>query len=212
MPLIKPNSMKLRDPKEDNLIDPDNSVIAVIDYQPTQLLTQESTNTAKIMRNVVDLVELGKLYNVPIVASTVNVTSGGNEPSFPALREAFGDINVYDRMSINAWEDQNFYDAVHATGRKKLIIAALWTEACLSFPSLDALKEGYEVYPVLDCVAGSSVDAHNAAIMRLQSMGAQMTSIPQLACEFQRNYDINKDTVPGYAKILSDAGSFLKVR
>lgn len=212
MPLIKPNSMKLRDSKEDNLIDPENSVIAVIDYQPTQLLTQESANTAKIMRNVVDLVELGKLYNVPVIASTVNVTSGGNEPSFPALREAFGDINVYDRMSINAWEDQNFYDAVHATGRKKLIIAALWTEACLSFPTLDALKEGYEVYPVLDCVAGSSVDAHNAAIMRMQVKGAQMTSIPQLACEFQHNYDINKATVPGYSKILLDAGSFLKVR
>ncbi|MCY9806207.1 isochorismatase family protein [Lentilactobacillus senioris] len=212
MPLIKPNTMSNRDPKEDNLIDPANSVIAIIDYQPTQLLTQESANTAKIMRNVVDLVRLGKLYNVPIVPSVVNVTSGDNEPSFPALREEFGDMDVYDRMSINAWEDQNFYDAIHKTGRKKLIIAALWTEACLSFPTLDALKEGYEVYPVLDCVAGSSVDAHNAAVMRMRDSGAKMTSVPQLACEFQRNYDLNKATVPGYASILSDAGSFLKVR
>ncbi|MGF7437031.1 isochorismatase family protein [Lentilactobacillus senioris] len=212
MPLVKPNTMKKRDTKEDNLIDPDNSVIAVIDYQPTQLLTQESANTAKIMRNVVDLVRLGKLYNVPIVPSVVNVTSGANEPTFPALREEFGDMDVYDRMTINAWEDQNFYDAVHKTGRKKLIIAALWTEACLSFPTLDALKEGYEVYPVLDCVAGSSIDASDAAIMRMRDSGAKMTSIPQLACEFQRNYDINKDTVAGYSDILIDAGSFLKVK
>lgn len=211
MPLIKPNSMKPRDPQEDNLINPENSVIAVIDYQPIQLLTQESANTAKIMRNVVDLVKLGKLYNVPVVASTVNVTSGQNEPTFPALQKEFGDMNVYDRLTINAWEDQNFYDAIHQTGRKKLIIAALWTEACLSFPTLDALKEGFDVYPVLDCVAGSSVDANDAAIKRMEVKGAQMTSIPQIACEFQRNYDSNKATDAGFSEILLDAGSFLQV-
>lgn len=211
MPLIKPNSMKPRDPKTDNLLDPENTVVAVIDYQPTQLLSQESANTATIMRNVVALVELAKLYKIPVVASTVNVTSGNNEPTFPALREAEEGMDVYDRMTINAWEDQNFYDAIHKTGRKKLVIAALWTEACLSFPTLDALKEGYEVYPVLDAVAGSSVEAHEAAIMRMREKGAQMTSLSQLACEWQRNYDYNKDTDAGFAKIMTDIGAFVKV-
>ncbi|PWG01117.1 hydrolase [Levilactobacillus bambusae] len=204
--------MAPRKPADDNLLDPGNTVVAIIDYQPTQLLTEETANTAKIMRNVVDLAKLAKLYNIPIVASTVNVTSGANEPTFPALRQEFDGMDVYDRMTINAWEDQNFYDAVHKTGRKKLVIAALWTEACLSFPTLDALNEGYEVYPVLDCVGGSSKDASDAAIKRMETKGAQMTSIPQLACEWQRNYDTNKATVPGFSEILSNAGSFLKVK
>lgn len=212
MPLIKPNSMQPRDPKTDNLIDPENSVIAIIDFQPTQLLTEESMNTATLMRNVVDLAKLAKLYNVPLVASTVNVTSGANEPTFPALREEFGDIDVYDRMTINAWEDQNFYDAIKRTGKKKLIIAALWTEACLSFPTLDALKEGYEVFPVVDCVAGSSKTAHEAGLRRLEVNGAQLTSVSQLGCEFQRNYDHNKATAKGYEDILIDAGAMLKIK
>ncbi|PWF99632.1 hydrolase [Levilactobacillus bambusae] len=204
--------MKPRDPQKDTLLDPGNTVVAIIDYQPTQLLSQESANTAKIMRNVVDLARLTKLYQIPLVPATVNVTSGANEPTFPALRKEFEGLNVYDRMVINAWEDQNFYDAIHETGRKNLVIAALWTEACLSFPTLDALKEGYNVYPVLDCVAGSSVDANDAAIRRMQTKGAQMTSVPQLACEWQRNYDTNKATVPGFSEILQDAGSFLQVK
>jgi nicotinamidase-related amidase len=95
---------------------------------------------------------------------------------------------VLDRTSINAWEDAEFVAAVRATDRKKLIIAALWTEACLTFPTLDALREGYEVYPVVDAVGGTSVEAHRAALERMVQAGAQPIGWIQLLCELQRDW------------------------
>ena len=97
------------------------------------------------MRNVVSLAKTAKLHELPIILSTVNVSNGVNEDTVPQLAEVLQGVPSIDRTSINSWEDQGFLDAVKATGRKKLIIAALWTEACLLFPTLDVLHEGYEV-------------------------------------------------------------------
>ena len=116
----------------------------------------------------------------------------------------------YDRTTINAWEDKEFYEAVKATNRRKLIMAALWTEACLTFPTLDALKEGYEVYPVVDAVGGTSKIAHETALRRVEQAGAQLTSLAQLACEVQRDWN-RTDTVPDMVEILTEAGIFLKL-
>jgi nicotinamidase-related amidase len=101
-------------------------------------------------------------YALPIVLSTVNVKTGLSAPTIHQLAEVLAGIEELDRTTINAWEDEEFVTAVRATGRKKLIMTALWTEACLSFPALDALREGYEVYPVVDAVGGTSVEAHRA--------------------------------------------------
>jgi len=106
-----------------------------------------------------------------------------------------------DRTTINAWEDQEFLQAVRATSRKKLIMTALWTEACLSFPALDALKDGYDVYMVADAVGGASVQAHNAALRRLEQAGAKPISWAQLACELQRDWR-RADTAATFADIL----------
>jgi hypothetical protein len=84
-------------------------------------------------------------------------------------------VESYDRTTINAWEDEEFLRAVKATGRKKLIMAALWTEACLAFPALDALKKGYEVDPVVDAVGGTPPEAHRAALERIVQAGAKPT-------------------------------------
>jgi hypothetical protein len=101
-----------------------------------------------------------KLYGLPIVVSTVNVATGRNAPTIHQLTEVLGDITPVDRTAINAWEDADFVSAVQATGRKKLIMVALWTEVCLVFPALDAMKAGFEVYPVIDAVGGTSMEAH----------------------------------------------------
>ena len=90
---------------------------------------------------------------------------------------------------------------MEATRRKKLIMAALWTEACLTFPSLDAMRAGYEVYPVVDAVGGTSVAAHETALRRVEQAGAQLISIPQLLCELQRDWARN-DTVPAFVSLL----------
>ena len=89
-------------------------------------------------------------------------------------------------------------------------MAALWTEACLTFPTLDALKEGYEVYPVVDAVGGTSKIAHETALRRVEQAGAQLTSLAQLACEVQRDWN-RTDTVPDMVEILTEAGIFLKL-
>jgi len=91
---------------------------------------------------------------------------------------------------------------VEATGRKKLIMAALWTEACLTFPALDAMREGYEVYAVADAVGGTSVTAHEMALRRIEQAGARMISVTQLFCELQRDWK-RKETVPGFMTLFS---------
>jgi len=135
------------------------------------------------------------------VLSTVNVKSGKNQPTIPQLTEVLGQIPAIDRTQINAWEDMEFLAAVNATGRKKLIMTALWTEACLTFPTLDALREGYEVYPVVDAVGGTSVEAHRAALDRVTQAGAQPVSWVQVLCELQRDW-ARTETAGPFAKIL----------
>ena len=131
------------------------------------------------------------------------VGPAGRTASMPCrqLAEIFPDIAPIDRTSINAWEDQDFVAAVRATGRTKLIMTALWTEVCLVHPALDALRDGFEVYPVVDAVGGTSRVAHEAGRSRLIQAGAQPTSWVQLICELQRDWN-RAATVPGFAEIL----------
>lgn len=131
---------------------------------------------------------MAKVYNLPIVLSTVNVKTGFNKETIPQLKRELEGVPSYDRTTINSWEDKEFLEAVKATGKKKLIMTALWTEACLSFPALDALREGYEVYLVVDAVGGTSLEAHNAALRRMEQAGAILVSAPQLFCELQRDW------------------------
>lgn len=105
-------------------------------------------------------------------------------------------VPTYDRTTINSWEDVEFRAAVKATRRKKLIMTALWTEACLTFPALDALDEGYEVYVVTDAVGGTSVTAHEAALRRIEQAGGKMISVVQLFCELQRDWALVQQPFP----------------
>jgi len=130
-----------------------------------------------------------------------NVKSGANKPTIPPPLEVLGDAASLDRTTINAWEDVEFRKAVEATGRKKLIVAALWTEACLLFPSLDAMRVGYEIFVPVDSVGGTSVLAHEAALRRLVQAGARLTSIPSLLCELQRDW-ARRETVPAFVDLL----------
>lgn len=147
-------SERIRDPETDELLTPKNAAVVIIDYQPVQVNSIASMDRQSLVDNIVGLAKIARAYELPIVHSTVNVQTGLNKPPIPQLRQVLGDLPTYDRTSINAWEDREFVDAVKSTGRGKLVMAALWTEACLTFPTLDALREGYEVYPVVDAVGG----------------------------------------------------------
>jgi Isochorismatase family len=128
-----------RDPVTDPFLTPQNSALVVIDYQPSQIQVVTSIDHDLLRRNIVSVARLSKAYGLPIVLSTVNVANG-QPPTIPELKEVLSDSVEIDRTQINSWEDTDFRRAVEATGRKKLIMTALWTEVCLAFPALDALR------------------------------------------------------------------------
>jgi len=196
-------SHEIRDQVTDHLLTPKNAALLIIDYQPIQVSSVMSMDRHLLVENIVRVVKIGRSYDLPIVVSTVNVKTGANKPTIPELQDVLSGIEPLDRTSINAWEDREFVAAVEATGRRKLIVTALWTEACLTFPSLDAMREGYEVYPVVDAVGGTSVEAHRAALERIIAAGAKPVTWVQVICELQRDWN-RTETVKPFAEILFD--------
>jgi nicotinamidase-related amidase len=194
-------SLPIRDQTADHLLTPENCTLIVIDYQPVQVGSIASMDRRDLVMNIVAVARTAKLYGVPVVLSTVNVETGTNQPTIYQLADVLDGVEVFDRTTINAWEDTEFVSAVKATGRKKLLMTALWTEACLSFPTIDALREGYEVYPIVDAVGGTSLEAHRAALERVVQAGAQPTSWVQVLCELQRDW-ARKETAGTFAKTL----------
>ena len=193
-------SEAVRDPRTDHLLTPANSVLVVIDYQPLQLQVMTSMDREVLVDNIVSVARLARTYELPVVLSTVNAADGqGN--TLPELRAALPDTPEIDRTTMNAWEDIEFRQAVEATGRKKLIMTALWTEICLTVPTLDALRDGFEVYPVVDAVGGTSPEAHRAGLERIVQAGAQPISWVGLAGELQRDWG-RGDTVPDLVDIV----------
>ena len=192
-----------RDPVKDQLLTPENSAFIIIDYQPIQVSSIRSIDKRELVFNIVSTAKAAVNYNLPIIHSTVNVQSGRNQPPIPEIQEVLGHLPTYDRTTINSWEDVEFKAAVKATGRKKLIMTALWTEACLAFPALDALAEGFEVYVVADAVGGTSLAAHEAALRRIEQAGGKLISKTQLYCELQRDWN-REETVPGFMHVFQN--------
>lgn len=184
----KTQAEPIRDPKADLLLTPENCVLVLIDFQPEQYSTVTSSTREEIDLNVIALCKLAKAYDVPVIVSTVGVDMGVNEGTAKEILAELPGITEIDRSGVNSWEDQEFRDAVTATGRKKVVIAGLWTEVCLTFPTLDMLAEGFEVYPVADAVGGISPVAHDTAFQRMVQAGAQPITAIQFGSELMRNW------------------------
>src|ERR1700753_4260582 len=180
-------SLPVRDPLADHLLTPENAAFLFIDYQPSQLATIRSMDAALLLKNAVSTVRTIKTFGVPVVRSTVNVAAGQG-PTLPEVADLLTDDKPLDRTTVNSWEDIEFVQAVHATGRRKLIICALWTEICMAFTALDALRAGYEGYPVVDAIGGTSPEAHRAGLDRVIQAGGQPISWVSLAVELQRDW------------------------
>jgi nicotinamidase-related amidase len=178
--------------------------LVLIDYQDAQI-NSIPVDPDSYIPNVVALAKASVLYELPIVLSTINHGNGVNGDTIPRLREVLADLPTIDRTSINAWEDEEFVEAVRATGRKKLIMGGLWTEVCLAHPSLDAITEGFEIYAVVDAVAGTSRVAHDAALQRIQQAGAHLVSWIAVMTELQRDWS-RTETSEGMLEIALERG------
>jgi nicotinamidase-related amidase len=194
-------SAPVRDPLSDHLLTPQNAAFLLIDYQPSQLAGIHSMDRDLLLKNAVSTVRTIKAFDIPVVHSTINVATGRGQPTLPGLAELLTDDKPLDRTTTNSWEDIEFVAAVHATGRRKLIICALWTEICMAFTALDALREGYEVYPVVDAIGGTSPEAHRAGLDRVMQAGAQPIGWVSLAVELQRDW-ARQDTVQEVIEIV----------
>ena len=194
-------SAPVRDPLSDHLITPQNAAFLLVDYQPSQLAGVHSMDRDLLLKNAVSTVRTIKAFEVPVVHSTINVASGRGQPTLPELAGLLTGDKPLDRTTTNSWEDIEFRAAVHATGRRKLIFCALWTEICMAFTALDALREGYEVYPVVDAIGGTSPEAHRAGLDRVIQAGGHPVSWVSLAVELQRDW-ARQETVQSVIEIV----------
>ena len=190
-----------RDQTSDHLLTPKNAALIVIDYQPSQVAAVRSMDRDLLMKNIVSTAKVAKVFDLPIVHSTVNVKTGRGQPTLPPLADVLASVPPIDRTTTNAWEDADFLNAVRATGRRKLILCALWTEICMAFPALDAMREGYDVYPVVDAIGGTSAEAHRAGLERVFQVGAKPVTWVSLAVELQRDW-ARLETVDQIAEIV----------
>jgi len=163
--------------------------LVLIDYQEEMFANVKSEATAdEIELNVRFLTRAAKAFNIPVVLSSVGVEMGVNRPTRASIRDELSDLQVIDRSSMDAWEDGAFRAAVEKTGKKKLIFGALYTEICLAFPVVDAIRDGYQAMFVVDAVGGMSQLAHRTAIERLTAAGAIPNTTLALVTELFRDW------------------------
>ena len=183
----------------DALLTPDNCVVLLIDHQPFQFAGLRSHDTQTVINNVVGLAKSAKAFNVPTLLTTVVEERGGF--LLKQLQDVFPEQKPLNRTFINTWEDERAVAWVKKTGRKKIVMAALWTEICLAMPAIHALGDGYEVYIVTDASGGVSVEAHEVAIQRMVQAGAVPITWTVFASELQRDW-ARTATVPALAEML----------
>lgn len=184
-----------------SLLTADNSVFIFIDHQPQMAFGVTSIDRQLLKNNTVAMAKTAKLFNIPTILTAVETESFSGY-IWPELMDVLQQDPI-ERTSMNSWDSAEFVEAIKKTGRKKLVIAALWTEACLIFPTLCALGEGYEVIMNVDASGGTSLVAHDAAIRRGEQHGAESISSLQLLLEIQRDW-ARQETYEGTTNIARE--------
>jgi nicotinamidase-related amidase len=162
----------------------------------------ENESRRVIQNNVLGLAKSAKLFNVPCILTTVAADTFSGS-LYSRLQDIYPEFTPIDRTSINSWEDENVKKVVQATGRKKILISGLWTEACVAFPALSMKYEGYDVYVVTDACGSATKDAHDIAILRMVQMGVVPMTWMQTTLEWQRNWN-NLETYDGVMDIMKE--------
>src|SRR6476659_9123916 len=189
----------------DALLTPQNSALILIDHQPFQFANLHSHEPTMVVNNVIALAKTAKIFGVPTILTTVLEDRGGK--LIKGLQDVFPDQKPIDRTFINTWEDQRVVDAVKKTGRKKIIMAALWSEICLAMPAIQAAGEGYEVYAVTDASGGVSAEAHEMAVRRMMMAGVVPMNWLAVASEWQRDWAREGTAKLGGEVVLAHGGT-----
>jgi len=183
-----------------DFLTPENCAVALIDYQPAMFFGVQSHDRMLIMHNALVVGKTAKLFAIPTVLSTVAKDSFSG-PLVSEIADLFPQQEIIDRTAINAWKDSNFRKAVEATGRKNIVLAGLWTEACVLFPTLELLKAGYHVYFTTDACGDVSVEAHERSVQRMIQAGATPITALQFLFELQQDW-ARSETYNGVMDIL----------
>jgi nicotinamidase-related amidase len=185
------------------LLTPENSILVLIDHQPYQFTNLNSHEPTMIINNVVGLAKAAKVFDVPTILTTVIEERGGY--LLKGLQDVFPEQKPINRTFINTWEDPNVTDIVKKSGRKQLILAALYTEICLAMPAMQALAEGYDVFIVTDASGGVSAEAHDMAVRRMVAAGAVPITWMAVLAEWQRDW-AREETAAGVANVVLEHG------
>jgi len=185
---------------EKGLLTPDNCVVTLIDLQPQMLFGVANFDRQAIINNNVALSKAARVFDMPVVLSTVE-TKGFSGNMWPQIQAIFPKQTPIERSSMNAWDDENFVAAVKKSGRKKIVLAGLWTETCVTLPTIQALHDGYEIYVVEDCCGDVSQLAHDNAMKRVVQAGAKPVTALSVMLEWQRDW-AHKDTYDAVMDIV----------
>jgi nicotinamidase-related amidase len=172
---------------EKGLLTPDNCVVAIIDLQPQMLFGVANFDRQTVINNNLVLAKSARVFDVPVVLSTVE-TKSFSGMMWPQVQAVFPGQAPIERSTMNAWDDRNFVSAIERTGRKKIVLAGLWTETCVALPTIQALHDGYEVYVVEDCCGDVSVLSHENAMKRVLQAGAKPVTALSVMLEWQRDW------------------------
>ena len=189
------------------LLTPDNFTLVLVDYQPQMAFAVHSIDGQTLVNNAVGLAKAAKLFKVPTILTTVAEKSFSG-PMFPQLADVYPGEKPIDRTTMNLWEDKNVRKAIDKIGRKKILLAGLWTEICIALPTIQALESGYEVYFVADACGDVTTDAHDLAIQRMIQAGAVPMTWLQVMLELQRDW-ARSETYHGVMDIAKEhAGAY----
>ena len=169
------------------LLQPSDCVFALIDQQAGLAFGVESMDRQVLLNNVVALTRTAQAFGIPTIVST-SATKVYSGPLMPPIRAVIPDAKIFERRNMNLWEDESARGAILQTGRKTLIVSGLLTEACVSFPVLSALLDGFEVFVVADACGGLTPTSHDLALRRMETAGATLTSWIQVLLELQRDW------------------------
>jgi nicotinamidase-related amidase len=187
----------------DALLRPEDSVLVLIDHQPYQFANLHSHEPTMIVNNVIALARTAKVFNVPTILSTVLEERGGF--LIKGLQDVLPEQKPINRTFINAWEDPKVTNAVKKSGRKQLVLAALYTEICLAMPAIQALDDGYDVFIVTDASGGVTAEAHDMAVRRMVAAGAVPITWLAVLGEWQRDWAREK-TAAGLGGVVLEHG------